>query len=81
MEKLEKNCHMCDQLHLLAAIIAWWRCLMASTKALDLLHGAMHAVLYRCTAAAIKMASKVCPFFVIVLFAVALEAAGAIRSK
>jgi hypothetical protein len=50
-------------------------------KALDLLHWAMPAVLYRCTAAAIKKASMVGPFFDIVLFAVALAAAGAIRSK
>jgi hypothetical protein len=48
---------------LLAAILAqWWRS-VASTKALDLLHWAMRAVWYWHTAAAIKMASKVDPFF------------------
>ena len=36
---------------------------MASTKALDLFHWEMRAVLYRCTAVAIKMAIKVGPFF------------------
>jgi hypothetical protein len=37
-EKLEKNWHMRDQLHVLAAILAqWWRP-AASTKALDLLY-------------------------------------------
>jgi hypothetical protein len=41
----------------------------------------MHAVLYRRTATAIKMASKVGTFFVVILFVVALAAAGAIRSK
>jgi hypothetical protein len=54
---------------------------VASTKALDFLHQAMHAILYWRTAAAIKMASKVGPFFIFVLFAIALEAAGVIRSK
>jgi hypothetical protein len=54
---------MHDQLHLLAAILAQWQCPVAFTIALDLLHWAMHAVLYRCTATAIKMARKVGPFF------------------
>ncbi len=54
---------MHDQLHLLTAILARWQHPVASIKALDLLHQAMHAVLYRCTAAAIKMASKVGSFF------------------
>ncbi len=55
---------MCDQLHLSAAILTqWWRP-VASTKALDLLHWAMCAVLYQRTAMAIEIASKVDPFFV-----------------
>jgi hypothetical protein len=54
---------------------------VASSEALDLLHWAIHTVLYRCTAAAIEMASKVGQFFVVVSFAVALVAAGAIWSK
>ncbi len=36
---------------------------MASSEALDLLHWAMHAVMYRCIAMAIKTASKVGAFF------------------
>jgi hypothetical protein len=76
-EKPQKNRHMHDQLPLSAAILTqWWR-LVASTKALDLLNWAIHAVLYRCTAKAIKTASKVGPFFHL-LFAVALVATRAI---
>jgi hypothetical protein len=68
MKKLVKNRHMHDRLHLSAAILARWRRSVTSAKALDLLHWAMQAVLYRRTTAAIKMASKfgpfVCPHFV-----------------
>ncbi len=49
--------------------------------ALNLLYWAMHVVLYRRTAVAIEMASKVELFFVAVSFAVALVATGAIRSR
>jgi hypothetical protein len=55
MKKLEKNQHVCDRLHLSAAILAQWWHPVASSKALDFLHQAMHAVTYRRTAAAIKM--------------------------
>jgi hypothetical protein len=69
------------QLLLLTAILArWWR-LVASSEALDLLYWEMGAVLYRCTATAIKMASKVGAFFIIVLFAVIPAVAGAIRRE
>jgi hypothetical protein len=61
-KKIEKNQRMHDQLHLLAAILAQWRHSVASNKTLDLLHQAMHTVLYRRTAVAIKIASKVGPF-------------------
>ncbi len=54
---------MCDQSLLLAAILAQWRRPVASSEALDLFHQAMHTVLYRRTATAIKMASKVGDFF------------------
>ncbi len=54
---------MCDRLQLLAAILTQWWHTVASTKALDFLHQAMRAVLYRRTATVIKMASKVGPFF------------------
>jgi hypothetical protein len=63
MKKLEKNWHMCDRLHVWAAILAQWQRSVASTKALDLLHWAMLVVLYRRNAAAIKMASKAGSFF------------------
>jgi hypothetical protein len=53
---------------------------VASSEALDLLYWAMGAVLYRHTAVAIKMASFLVYYFVVVSFAVALAAAGAIRS-
>jgi hypothetical protein len=54
---------MRDQLRLLATILAQWRCLVASNKALNLLHWAMCAVLYPSTAAAINMASLFGTFF------------------
>ncbi len=48
---------------------------------MKVLHGAMRAVLYWRTATAIEKASKVSTFNIVVLFAVALAAAGAIRSE
>jgi hypothetical protein len=59
MKKLEKNQDRHDQFHLLAAILAQWWCPVASSKAMDLLHRAMRAVMYRRIAMAIGMASKV----------------------
>jgi hypothetical protein len=47
----------------LAAILAQWRHPVASTKALDLLYWETRVVLYRRTAAAIKMTGKVGTFF------------------
>jgi hypothetical protein len=57
MKKLEKNQGGLDRLQLSATILARWRHLVASNKALNLLYRVMRAVLYRRTAAAIKMAS------------------------
>jgi hypothetical protein len=57
MKKTQKKQGRLDQLQLLAAILARWRCLVASNKALSLLYWAMRAVLYPRTAAAIKMAT------------------------
>ncbi len=54
---------------LLAAILARWRHLVASNKALNLLYQAMCAVLYQRTAAAIKMAISFDVFFYCCLFA------------
>jgi hypothetical protein len=42
---------------LLDIILARWRRPVASSKALDLLHWAMHVVLYWCTAAAMNIAT------------------------
>jgi hypothetical protein len=72
---------MHDQLQLLAAILAQWWHPVASTKALDLLHWVMRAILYWRTAKAMEMASKVSAFFHHCLFAVTLAAARAIQRK
>ncbi len=69
MEKLVRNQHMRVQWLLLAAILAKWRHLGVSNKALNLLYQAMHTVLYRRTTGAIKMASKVGVFVDCCLFA------------
>ena len=58
----------------------WWR-LVAFMNATNLLHWAMHAVLYRRIAMAIKMASKVGTCCIIVVLIIAMAASGAIRSK
>ncbi len=63
MKKIEKRQGKRDWLQLLAAILAQWRCPVASTKALDLLYWAMRVILYWRTATTIKMAIKVGPFF------------------
>ncbi len=81
MKKLTKYQGWLDQLQLLAAIYAQWRRLVASNKALNLLYQAMQGVLYRRTAMAIKIASLFGVYYVVVLFAVALEATGVIWSK
>jgi len=62
-------------------VLAQWRHLVAFMKAMNLLHWVMRTVLYRHTAMTIKMVSKVDTFCSVVLFAVALAAAGAIRSE
>jgi hypothetical protein len=69
MKKLEKNQGRLDQLQLSAAILTRWRHLVASNKVLNLLYWAMHAVLYRRTAAAIKMATFLDAFVDCCLFA------------
>ncbi len=63
MKKLKKNQGRLDWLQLSAAILAWWRRLVASNKALNLLYWAMCAVFYWRTTAAIKMASLLVTFF------------------
>ncbi len=60
---------MRDQLQLSAAILARWQRLVASNKALNLLHQAMCAVTYRRIAMVIKMASFLGVFVDCCLFA------------
>jgi hypothetical protein len=69
MKKLVKNWHMHDQLQLLAAILARWQRLVASNRALNLLHWAMCAITYRRIAMAIKTASFLGVFVDCCLFA------------
>ena len=69
MKKLEKNQGRLDQLQLSAAILTRWRHLVASNKALSLLHWAMCAVTYWCIAMAIKLASFLSVFVDYCLFA------------
>jgi hypothetical protein len=61
-------------------VLARWWCLVAFVKATNLLHQAMRSVSYCRIATAIKMARKVGTCCIVVTFAVALAAAGAIRS-
>jgi len=58
----------------------WWH-VVAFMKALYLLHWVMSLVLYCRIAMAIKMASKVGTFCIVVFLVVALAVAGAIRSE
>jgi hypothetical protein len=60
---------MRDRLQLLAAILAQWRHLVASNKALSLLHRGMCAVAYRRIAMVIKTASFLGVFVDCCLFA------------
>jgi hypothetical protein len=55
-ENIEKNCHSHVQFMLLDIILAQWQHPVASPEALDLLHWAMRAVMYRRIAMAIKTA-------------------------
>jgi hypothetical protein len=68
-ENIKKKRRSHEQFILLDIILAqWWR-LVASSKALDLLHWAMCAVLYQHTAAAINMATFLGVFVDCCLFA------------
>jgi hypothetical protein len=49
-----------------AQALAQWRHPVASSEALDVLHPAMHPVLYRCICMAIEIASNLPAFFVVV---------------
>ncbi len=60
---------MCDRLQQSAAILAQWWLLLASNKALNLLHWAMCTVTYRRVAMAIKTATFLGAFVDCCLFA------------
>ncbi len=68
-ENIKKNHHSHVQFILLDIILAPWRHPVASSKALDLLHWAMCAVLYRRTAAVMNMATFLGVFVDCCLFA------------
>ena len=65
----------------IGAILARWRRPVASVEALDHLHRAMRAVLYRRTATAIKTARKVGTFAIVVFLIETMSAVGAKRSE
>jgi hypothetical protein len=81
MKKLRKNWRSFDRNTLSEQILAQRRRPVASIESLDICHRAMRAVLYRRTATAIKMASKVGAFFVVVVFIETMAAAGAKQSE
>ncbi len=68
-EIIKKNVVAMSGFILLDIILARWRCPVVSSKALDLLHWAMGAVLYWCTAAAMNMATFLDVFVDCCLFA------------
>ncbi len=63
-----KNCHSHVRFILLDIILARWRRPVASSKALDLFHWTMHAVLYQCITAAMNMATFLGVFICWLLF-------------
>jgi hypothetical protein len=81
MKKLRKNWHSFDRNTLSERILSRWRRPVASIESLDTRHWGMRAVLYRRTAMAIEMASKVGAFFVVVVFIKTMAAAGAKQSE
>ncbi len=68
-ENMEKNQRSHVQFILSDIILAQWQRPVASSKALDLLHQVMRAVLYRRTATAINMATFLGVFVDCCLFA------------
>jgi hypothetical protein len=68
-ENIEKNVIAMSGLILLDIILAQWQRPVASSKALDLVYWAMHAVLYWCTATAMNMATFLGVFVDCCLFA------------
>ncbi len=68
-ENIKKNVAAMSGFILLDIILAQWQPPVASSKAMDLLHWTMHAVLYWCTAAAMNMATFLGLFVDCCLFA------------
>jgi hypothetical protein len=68
-ENIKKKLIAMSSYMLLDIILAQWHHPVASSKALDLLHQAMSAVLYWCTAAAMNMATFLGVFVDCCLFA------------
>jgi hypothetical protein len=66
---------------LLEQIFAQWRRPVASKKAMNLLHQAMHALLYQHTPMAIGTTNKVKVFFIVVVLPATLATTGAIQSE
>jgi len=66
---------------LLKRVLALWLHLVAFMEATNLLPRTMRAVSYRRIATAIETASKVGSFCIVLPYAVALAAAGAIQSE
>ncbi len=62
-------------------ILAQWQHPVASSEALDLLHWAMHAVMYRCMPWPSKWPALQVYLLIVVCMPVALAATGAIQSK
>ncbi len=69
MKTLKKTVVAMSGLILSDIILTQWRCPVASSKALDLRHWAMRAVLYWCTAATMNMATFLGVFVDLCLFA------------
>ncbi len=81
-ENIKKKPHSHVRFMLSDIILARWQHPVASSEALDLLHWAIHTVTYRRIAMAIKMATFLEVYLLIVVcLPVALAAAGVIRSK
>ncbi len=81
MKKLRKNWRSFDCNTLSEQILARWQRAVGSIESLDIRHQGMRAVSYRRTATAIKMASEVGAFFIVVVFIETMAAAGAKQSE
>ena len=66
------NRHWCVPLIISEWVLTRWWHLVAFMKTMNLLHGALHTLLYRCIAMAIETAIKVGTYYIVVLFAVNL---------